>query len=225
MLQPVPRKRRVTPGELRRRRVVAALTLVVGAVVLSVAVRIPPGDPDFYLATGVLAVVWTLGALASGPAHVGYAHTRAGGVARPGVQALAVGAVLLGVFVVGGLVVARIPALSTPVLELLDHAEVGSLPLVALLTAVNGVGEELYFRGALYAALPRATAVWLSTLLYALTVIGSGIWLLVLAAALLGLVTALQRRVTGGVLAPVITHLVFSLGMLFVLPSVLHVGS
>ena len=29
------------------------------------------------------------------------------------------------------------------------------MPLLALLTTVNGVAEELFFRGALYAAIPR----------------------------------------------------------------------
>ena len=46
----------------------------------------------------------------------------------------------------------------------------------------------------------------------------AGIPLLVLAAAILGLVVGLQRRVTGGILGPTITHLTWSLGMLFLLP-------
>ena len=46
----------------------------------------------------------------------------------------------------------------------------------------------------------------------------SGIALLVLAGALIGLVTGLQRRVTGGILGPIITHLTWSLGMLLLLP-------
>lgn len=46
----------------------------------------------------------------------------------------------------------------------------------------------------------------------------SGIPLLVFAAVILGVAVGLQRRVTGGVLAPIITHLIWSLGMLFLLP-------
>ena len=94
-----------------------------------------------------------------------------------------------------------------------------------LQTAVNGVAEELYFRGALYAAVGRHHAVLVTTVVYALTTVGTGIPLLVLAAAALGLLTALQRRVTGGVLGPVITHLTWSLGMLFLLPPVLETGA
>ena len=61
-----------------------------------------------------------------------------------------------------------------------------------------------------------------TTVVYALTTVGAGIPLLVLAARLLGLLTALQRRVTGGILGPIVTHLTWSLGMLFLLPSSCH---
>jgi uncharacterized protein len=121
--------------------------------------------------------------------------------------------------------VARLPALREPVEDLLDHARLGSLALVAVITAVNGIAEELYFRGALYAAVGRRHAVLVTTVVYALTTVGAGIPLLVLAAGLLGLITSLQRRVTGGVLGPIITHLTWSLGMLFLLPGVLATGA
>ena len=62
--------------------------------------------------------------------------------------------------------------------------------------------------------------VGVTTVLYALSAVGSGIWLLVLAAAALGLVTALQRRGGSGVAAAVITHLTWSVGMLVLLPPV-----
>lgn len=226
LLTPVPRDHTESDAAFRRRRVVALTTLVVGAAILAGALRIEPGNPWFYAATLALAAVWTIGALASGPLHLGRAHTRAGTAdARPVVQSLALGAILLAVFLAGALVVARIPLLRDPVEHLLDHARLGSLALVAVITAVNGVAEELYFRGALYAAVGRRHAVLVTTLVYALTTVGSGIPLLVLAATMLGLLTGLQRRVTGGILGPVITHLTWSLGMLFLLPLVLTTGS
>jgi CAAX protease family protein len=210
----------------RRRRVVAVVTLVLGTAVLAFALRIEPGDPLFYVASVGLAVVWAVGAFASGPLHLGRAHTRAGGEdARPIVQSLALGALLLALFLVGAVVVAQVPVLRDPVQHLLDHARLGSLALVAVITAVNGIAEELYFRGALYSAVGRRHAVAITTVVYALTTVGAGIPLLVLAAGLLGLLTALQRRVTGGILGPVITHLTWSLGMLFLLPLVLSTGS
>ncbi len=219
---PVDGQREDPPEARTRRRVVVAVTFVVGSIVLAWALRIPAGDPLFYPASLTLAAVWGVGALASGPLHFGRGHTRSGErEARPIVQSLALGTLLLAIFLVGSLVVARIPVLREPVDELLDHARFGSLPVVLGITMVNGVVEELYFRGALYAALP-SHAVTVTTVLYALTTIGSGIPLLVLAAAILGLVTALQRRVTGGILGPIITHVTWSTGMLLLLPPALE---
>ncbi|NYG06213.1 hypothetical protein BJ986_000700 [Phycicoccus badiiscoriae] len=225
LVQPVARDHTESDAAFHRRRLVALVTLLVGALVLGFALRIRPGDPLFYAATLGLAGVWGAGALASGPLHLGRAHTRAGGEdARPVVQSLTLGALLLLLFLAGAAVVAHVPVLRDPVQHLLDHARLGSLAVVAVLTAVNGVAEELYFRGALYSAVGRRHAVAVTTVVYALTTAGAGIPLLVLAAALLGLVTALQRRVTGGILGPVITHLTWSLGMLFLLPPVLSTG-
>ena len=211
------------PRRVRRRRVVVAgATYLVGALALAFALRIPPGDPRFYPATIALAAVWVVGALASGPLHLGSGRTRTGGRSRPVVQSLALGVLVLAVFLVGALVVARTPPLRAPVDVLLDHARIGSLPVVLAITALNGVAEELYFRGALYAAVPPAHAVALTTLLYTLTTMGSGVPLLVLAAAVIGLLTGLERRVTGGVLGPMVTHVTWSCGMLLLLPTVLR---
>ena len=221
LVAPVERDHSESDEAFRRRRVVAALTLVVGACVLAWALRITPGDSLFYVATLALALVWVLGAFASGRLHLGRAHRRDGGSSRAVVQSLTLGLLLLAIFLVGAVAVARIPVLREPVDRLLAHAAYGSLSVVAVITAVNGVAEELYFRGALYAAIGRRRDVTISTLVYTLVTAAAGIPLLVLAAALLGVVTGLQRRVTGGILGPVVTHLTWSLGMLFLLPVVL----
>lgn len=226
LVEPVPRDHTESDAAFHRRRLVALVTLVVGASLLAVALRVPPGNTWFYVGTITLAVVWTVGALASGPLHLGRAHTRSGAdLVRPVVQSLALGVLLLVVFLVGALLVSHVPPLREPVERLLDHARQGSPTLVAVITAANGAAEELYFRGALFAAVGRRHAVAVSTGVYALTTLGPGIPLLVLAAAALGLVTGLQRRVTGGILGPVVTHLTWSLGMLFLLPHALTIGS
>jgi len=222
LLEPVPRDHTESDLAFRRRRIVAIVTLVVGAGVLAWALRIEPGDPTFYGATFALAGVWAAGAFLSGPLHLGRAHTRTGDIGgRAVLQSLALGGLLLGVFLVGAVIVAQVPVLREPVEELLDHANVGSLWLVALITAVNGIAEELYFRGALYAAVGRNHAVATTTIVYTLVTATSLIPLLILAAAILGLVVGLQRRVTGGILGPTITHLTWSLGMLFLLQPML----
>lgn len=222
LVVPVPRDHTEPDWAFKRRRIVAVATLLVGAGLLAWALRIEPGDPMFYVATFALAGVWAVGAFASGPLHPGRAHTRDGdGHSRAVVQSLALGAMLLMLFLAGAVVVAQIPVLRDPVEELLDHAEFGSLGIVALATFVNGIAEELYFRGALYAGVGRRHGVAVTTVVYALVTAASGIPLLVFAAAVVGLVVGLQRRVTGGILGPVVTHLTWSLGMLFLLPPVL----
>src|ERR1700761_1449538 len=60
-----------SPVVLRRRRIVVAVTLVIGAVVLGFSLRRTPGESSFYWLTLVLAAVWAGGAAASGPLHLG----------------------------------------------------------------------------------------------------------------------------------------------------------
>ena len=221
LLKPVPRDHWQEPSAVLRRRIVAGVTLVIGAAILWYSLRIPAGDPRFYAWTLVLAAVWIVGAFASGPLHLGHAWTRDGGVARPVVQSLALASLITGVFLAGAVVVAQVPVLRGPVDELLDHARYGSLPLVWAITTINGVGEELYFRGALFAGVGRGHPVTITTVIYTLTTIGTGVPLLVLAAFMLGLLCGLQRRVTGGVLGPIIVHCIWSTSMLFLLPPML----
>lgn len=224
LLEPVERDQADTPQQWRRRQIVVAITLVVGAVALGAALAVPAGDPLFYLGSVGVAAVWVLGALASGRLHLGRARTRSGGSSRAVVQGLVLGAALLVVFLAGALVVAQVQWLRTPVDDLLDHALHGSLAAVAVITAINGVAEELFFRGAVYAALPRRINLVGSTVVYAASTILSGVPLLTFAALCLGLLTGMQRRVTGGVLGSIVSHLTWSLGMLFLLPLVLRIG-
>jgi membrane protease YdiL (CAAX protease family) len=222
LLSPVPGIAEDPPESRPRRRWVVAATLLVGAVASAATLRIEPGDGRFYWAAIGLAVVWAAGAFASGPVHLGTGRTRAHGYARPLVPSLILGVLAVAFCLLAAVLVARAPTLREPVDDLLDHARFGSLPAVLVITVLNGIAEELYFRGALYAALRRTHPVAVTTVLYALTTVGSGVPLLVIAALMVGLLTALQRRVTGGVLGPIIIHLTWSVGMLLLLPPVLE---
>ncbi|MFT4228569.1 CPBP family intramembrane glutamic endopeptidase [Micropruina sp.] len=208
----------------RRRWIVTGVTLIAGAVTLGWSLSIRPGDPLFYPATIGVAVVWLVGAFASGPLRLGHGRTRTGGTSRALLQGVILGGLLLAVFLAGALLVGRLPWLRGPVDVLLAHAGYGALPIVAAITALNGVAEELFFRGAVFAALTR-WRVAVSTAVYAVATMPSGVPLLVFAAVALGVVTGLQRRATGGVSGPIATHLTWSLGMLFALPWALNVGS
>ncbi len=222
LMQRVPRDHREPDEAIRRRRVVSALALVVGAVLLGLSMNLPPGDQRFYLYTLLLAATWVVGALASGRIYLGQAHTRRGDrYVVPVVQSLALATLLLGVFMAGAVVVSQVPLLRGYVNEVLDYARFGALPIVALITLANGLAEEVFFRGAIFAAVPPRLQVLVSTVLYMLVTLATRNVMLVLAALLLGVVTAAQRRVTGGVLAPMITHVVWSMGMLFLLPPLL----
>jgi uncharacterized protein len=214
-----------------RRPAVLIATVVVGAAVLGWSLRVPPGDPLFYVGTLATAVVWVTGAVLSGSVR---SLRWTGTAGRPGgtrsrssqaLGALVLGLLLVAVFVVAGLAVGQVPVLARPVRHLLDHADAAWLPLVAVLTAVNGVAEELFFRGALYGAVRRRDPVLVTTVVYAVVTAASGIPLLVLAAAIVGVVTALQRRATGGLLAPAVTHVTWSLGMLLLLPPLLDAAA
>ncbi len=215
----VPRDHHEPPGQLRRRRLVTLGFVLVGGVVLALSLRIEPGNPLFYPATFGLAAVWAVGAFASGPLYLGRIVHPAGGTRRPVLVPVAIGLLLSGVFVVGALVVREIPVLGEQVVHVLDFADQGSLPLLTLITLVNGVAEELFFRGAAYAAVTRHP-VAVTTAAYTVATLATGNVMLGIAAILLGTVVGLQRRASGGVLAPILTHCTWSLAMLYVLPLV-----
>lgn len=206
-------------SSLSRRRWVVLVTLLVGGASLAFTLRLEPGDWRFVAGAAWMGFVWAVGALLSGPlpnADLDRAPRAIG-------TGVVVGAVAVAACVVGGLVVAHFPVLREPAQDLLAHAGPDTALVVAL-TLGNGVAEELFFRGALHDAVPARLAVPLTTGVYALTTVGSGVLLLVVAAVLLGAMTALLRQRTGGLLAPVATHLIWSVGMLLLLPSVLATG-
>lgn len=220
LVQPLDRDPDPDTGVVRR-RVVVAVTLAVGAAALGLAISVRPGDPVFYASSFGVAGVWALGAFASGPVRLGRGRTRGGGTSWSVLQSVVLGATLLAVFLAGGVVVGRIPSMRGPVDALLDHARYGSLLIVTAVTVVSGIAEELFFRGALFAALPRRWRVVGSCVLYGLATVFTGVPLLVFAALVLGLLVGAQRRVTGGFLGPVVTHLTWSVGMLYLLPAAL----
>ena len=162
----VPRDHRESPAALRRRQLVTVAFVVLGGTVLGLSLRIEPGSPWFYPATLGLAAVWTVGAFASGPLHLGRIADHDRRPVRPVVTPVLVGLALAGLFVAGGLVVREIDFLDDQVRSVLDFADEGAVPLLLLITAVNGVAEELFFRGAAYAAVPAAPGAW-TTVAYA----------------------------------------------------------
>jgi uncharacterized protein len=213
---PVRRDHRQSDEAFRHRRVVAVVTLVVGAVLLSLSLSREPGDPAFYVLTLALAATWVVGAVVSGPLHVGWVDGH-GRRERPVLGPVLVALAAVAVFAVGGIAVAQVPPLHHLVDGVLDHARQGWLPLIVAVAVVNGIAEELFFRGAVYAAVTRHP-VPVTTLAYTVATLATGNLMLGFAAVVLGAVVGLQRRASGGILAPILTHVTWSLSMLFALP-------
>lgn len=219
--RPVPHHE--PPAQIRRRRVVVAVVLVVGAALLGYSLTRPPGDASFYWLTLALAGVWAVGSLVSGPLHLGCIRVR-GRNQRPWITGTAVGLLLGAIFIVGGLIAREIPGVREYITRVLEFANYGPLLLVTFITVVNGVAEEMFFRGALYTALARFHPVLVSTVLYVIaTAATTGNPMLGLAAIILGTVCAVERRATGGVLAPMLTHFFWGLVMVLALPPIFGV--
>ncbi len=204
---------------VQRRRAVVGVVVLIGAAVLVAMHSKLPGDPAFYWLSLVLAAVWTVGAVVAGPLHLGVLRFR-GRNERPVFTGTGVGLVLGGVFLLGGLAVQDIPPLADQVVAILAYTTEASWRIVVLIALVNAIAEELFFRGALFSAFGRRSPLVFSTLLYVAAMMAAGNFMVGVAALVLGTVCALERRATGGVLAPVLTHLVWGLMMVLALPPI-----
>jgi membrane protease YdiL (CAAX protease family) len=207
------------PSVVRRRRLIVCVVLVIGAVLLGYSLRSRPGDQSFFVLAMLLGAVWTVGAFLSGPLHLGSINWR-GRNQRPVLTGISVGALVGAAFLAGGLVAREIPPIADRITRVLEYTNHGHLGFIVLIALFNGVAEELFFRGALYTALGRFYPVAISTLLYVCASSASGNAMLGFAAVILGTVCACERRATGGVLAPVLTHLVWGLIMVLALPPI-----
>lgn len=205
------------PSVVRRRRIVVAIVLVLGAVVLGLSMTRHPGEASFYWLTLALSALWVIGAFASGPLHLGGICWR-GRNQRPLISGATIGLVLGGVFVAGGAIAREIPAVSELIRRVLQFADQGSWRLTLTIALLGGIAEELFYRGALYTALGRHHPALISTILYVGATLASRNLMLGFAAIVLGSVCAWERRATGGVLAPILTHFVWSLVVVLALP-------
>jgi membrane protease YdiL (CAAX protease family) len=205
------------PSVVRRRRVVVTIVLILGAVLLGLSMRRHPGETSFYWLTLALSAVWMVGAFASGPLHLGGICWR-GRNQRPVITGSTTGLVLGGVFVLGGFIAKQIPPVAELITRVLQFADQGSWRLTLAIALLGAIAEELFYRGALYTALGRHHPVLISTVIYVAATLASQNLMLGFAAIILGTVCAFERRATGGVLAPILTHFVWSLVVVLALP-------
>ena len=136
------------PGRLHRRQVVAAVVVLVGAGRPRV-VAAPRARQRAVLRRRRLLAAGLGVRCRSSPGRCTWAASpRAEDLIRPVVAPIVIGLALVALFVVGGLVVREIDPLADYVRSVLEFADQGSIPLLALITFVNGIAEELFFRGA-----------------------------------------------------------------------------
>jgi membrane protease YdiL (CAAX protease family) len=155
------------------------------------------------------------GASASGPISRGW---RTDPPHRPVSEPVLIGAVAFGTFYATARAVRHVPPLRRALSSVLQYAHEGSDGLVLLTALANGAAEELFFRGALYDAVGPSHPVTKSTAIYVLATTPTRNPALILASGVMGTLFAVQRRQTGGIQAPLLTHLTWSTLMLRYLP-------
>jgi membrane protease YdiL (CAAX protease family) len=218
LVRQVPRDHRESAATIRRRRKVVAGVSVAGAGLLGTSLSTKPDSPQFYALTLGVAGTWLVGGLGSGPLHLGWEETASKTLRRPVVTPIAIGVGAFGIFYGAAHVARRIPVLNRALTSILQYAHQGSTGLVLTTTLANGLGEEVFFRGAMFAALGGRHSVPASTAVYMVATTATRNPALVLASGVMGTVFALQRRATGGIQAPMLTHLTWSTLMLRYLP-------
>lgn len=201
--------------EVRRRRRVVAATSVVGAGLLGASLSAEPDSTRFYTLSLGGAGTWLAGGLGSGPLIGNSTHAPA---SRLLIEPVATGAAAFGIFFSAARVARRIPVLNEAIAGVLRYAHRGWRPLVLVTTLANGIGEEVFFRGAVYAAVGADHPVAASTAVYTLAATATRNPALVLASCAMGTLFALQRRHSDSILAPILAHLTWSTLMLRYLP-------
>ena len=218
LVEKVPRDHREPDEAFRRRRKVVAGVTAAGAGLLGVSLSTEPDSTEFYALTLAVAGTWVAGGFASGPLHLGWMQARDETLRRPVLTPVLTGVAAFGGFYACALVAREVPGLDAAIEDVLAYAHQGDTTLVLLTTLANGAAEEVFFRGALYAAIGEQHPVALSTAAYALATVTTRNPALVLAATVMGTLFGLQRRASGGIQAPVLTHLTWSVLMLRYLP-------
>ena len=188
------------------------------AALLRSAFAAEAGSARFYLLSTSLAGTWTAGALGAGP--IPWCGDDWRDRPRSAARALVIvpvvsGAATFAVFYGAARVARRHHTLRRAIASVLRYADAGATPLVLLIASGSGVAEEMFFRGALWSgSRPLRT----TTLAYAASTAATGNPALVLAGLVTSAIFGWQRAATGGVLAPALTHVTWSVLMVRHLP-------
>jgi membrane protease YdiL (CAAX protease family) len=197
-------------------------TVALGTALLGRSMSSRAGSREFYALTFGVAGTWLAGGVATGPVPLASEQSRRNAARELLVVPVAVGSGMFALFYLAALAASRVPELDKALTSVLKYADEGSTRLVLSTTLANAVAEEVFFRGALYTAADPRRAVAVSTAGYVLSTTATRNPALILASGVMGTVFAVQRRNTGGVLAPTVTHLTWAALMLRFLPPLFH---
>jgi uncharacterized protein YbjT (DUF2867 family)/membrane protease YdiL (CAAX protease family) len=214
--RPPVRHRPVVTSD-RGRGVLLAAAGLGGAALLRRSLSAEPDSRGFYALTTGLATTWTATALLTAAGPVRPAGRRVGAeLAQPA----AAGAATFGFFYAAARVARRSPFLRHAIASVLHYVDEGTTPAVLLTAALNGVAEELFFRGALWEAAETAGADPLTSTTAAYTALTAATAnpALLIGGAITSAVFGQQRARSGGVAAPAVAHVTWSMLMLTCLP-------
>ncbi len=206
------------PSARTRRRLIVTATGIGGTGLLGISLSTRAGSPSFYILTMGLAGTWAVGALSSGPLPLNISRDQDGAWRRSVVMPVLTGAGAFGLFYGAAQLARHIPPLNRALRSVLRYADDGSTPLVLATASANAVAEELFFHGALWSLVADSHPVVKTTLAYTATTAATRNPALVLAGTATSMLFGLQRRASGGILAPALSHLTWSLLMLRYLP-------
>jgi len=201
----------------RRVRLVVIIAVGVGTSLTAMTLRVPRGSVAFYVTGFAQAGVWTAASVACRP----IVWTGRWNRTRELVTGASVAALSFVAFVGAARLGRHINFFAGPIDSVLRKADAGPVLLVLILALVNGVAEELFFRGVLIDAtihFGNAAAIAISTATYVGVTAVGGNNALTAAALVMGVVFAIERVVSRGLLVSIVTHLVWSTLMILALP-------
>jgi membrane protease YdiL (CAAX protease family) len=193
------------------------VAVAVGTTLTALTLRVPRGSVALYAAGFAQAGVWTAASVACRP----IAWTGRWERLREVVTGVGVGLLSFVAFVGAAAVGRHIGFLAGPIDSVLRKADAGPVLFVLALALVNGVAEELFFRGLVIDVTMHfgsVSAVLISTALYVGVTAVGGNNALTAAALVMGTVFAIERVVSRGLLVPILTHLAWSTLMILALP-------
>jgi uncharacterized protein YbjT (DUF2867 family)/membrane protease YdiL (CAAX protease family) len=215
-IRALARRLPVVTSDRGRQRLLAAAGLS-AAPLLRMSLSAETDSRRFYALTAGLAGTWTASALLTSAVPV---RPRRRAPVLDIAEPVLTGTATFAFFYAAATVARRNPFLHHAIGSVLRYADEGTTPAVLLTAGVNAVAEELFFRGALWDAAcaggvdPLASTTAACTALTAAT----GNPALVVGGAITGAVFGQERARSGGVAAPALAHLTWSVLMLTCLP-------